>query len=132
VAFEITTSGVLTLVMGILLAVGLSLAIRYFLHDRRFELHESGKHYVYKPDRKERHEDVSASFSSEKIEEMVKARLAEYPDLLQTHFDFRTSSDGMLEIVFGERTYQDVDQIPDDRVRQAIAEAVEEFNRKGT
>jgi hypothetical protein len=60
---------------------------------------------------------------------MVKAKLAEFPDLIETNFDFRTSADGMLEIVFGERTYQDVDQIPDERVRTAIAEAVAEFNR---
>lgn len=129
-AFEITTSGVLALIIGLLLAIGLSLAIRFFLHGRRFELHEGGKHYIYKPNRKDNENDVSASFSSEQIEELVKSRLAEYPDLLDTHFDFRTSAGGMLEIVIGERTYQDVDQIPDERVRQAIAEAVAEFNRE--
>ena len=129
-ASEITTSSVLVLLVGLLLAIGLSLAIRYFLHGRRFKLHKSGKHYVYKPDRKDDEGDVSASLSSEQIEEMVKAKLAAFPDLQETQFDFRTSADGMLEIVFGERTYQDVDQIPDERVRTAIAEAVAEFNRE--
>ena len=129
-AFEITTSGVWVLVIGLLLAIGLSLAIRYFLHGRRFQLHESGKYYVYKPDRQNNEGDVSASASSEQIEEMVKAKLATFPDLQETHFDFRTSDDGMLEIVFGERTYQDVNQIPDERVRDAITEAVAEFNRE--
>jgi hypothetical protein len=122
-------SGIVTLIIGVSLTVGFSLAVRYFLHGRRFELHESGRRFVLKPNRdKEGEIDQEASFSSEQIEELVKSRLAEYPDLLDAHFDFRTSAGGMLEIVFGECTYHNVDQIPDKRVRQAIAEAVAEFN----
>lgn len=129
--FDINTSGVLVLVVGFLISVGLSITIRYLLHGRRFELHESGKRHVFKPSREFAGErDQDASFSSELIEEMVKKKLAAYPDLRGTSFDFCTAPGGMLEIVFDERTYQDVDQIPDARVREAIAEAVAEFNRE--
>jgi len=122
---------IVVLVVGVLLAAGIAFGVRYFLHGRRFVLHESGTRFVVKPNRDPQGEaDRQASFSSEQIEEMVKSKLAEHADLFDTHFDFRTSPDGMLEIVFGERTYHDVNQIPDERVRRAIAEAVTEFNRE--
>jgi hypothetical protein len=125
------TLGIIVLVVGLLLAIGLSLAVRYLLHGRRLKLHESGTRYVLKRNLGEDGElDQVSSFTSEQIEEIVKSKLAQYPDLLEMHFDFRTTAGGMLEIIFGERTYQDVDQIPDERVRQAIAEAVAEFNRE--
>jgi len=124
-------SGILYLVVGLLLAIGLSLAVRYFLHGRRLKLHESGTRYVLKRNSDgEGEPDQDSSFTSEQIEEIVKSKLNQYPDLLGTHFDFRTSPGGMLEIVFGERTFQDVNQIPDERVRDAITEAVAEFNRE--
>ncbi len=122
---------IFVLIIGILLAVGITLAVRYFLHGRRFVLNESGRRHVMKPNRDPEGEaDQEASFSSEQIEELVKSKLAEHADILETHFDFRTSASGLLEIVFGERTYHDVEQIPDERVRQAITEAVAEFNRE--
>ena len=125
------TSVLLVLIIGLLLAIGISIAIRTLLHGRRFVLHESGTRHVLKVNpQKEGQSDEIASVASEQIEEMVKSKLAEYADLIDMHFDFRTSADGMLEIVFGERTYQNVGQIPDERVRQAITEAVAEFNRE--
>lgn len=128
---NLNTSGVLALVVGLLMAIGLSITIRYLLHGRRFELHESGKRHVLRPSREFMGEsDQDASFSSEMIEGMVKEKLATYPDLRGITFDFRTATGGMLEIVFDERTYQNVDQIPDERVREAIDEAVAEFNRR--
>jgi hypothetical protein len=43
--------------------------------------------------------------------------------------DFGTAIDGSLEIwVDGER-YNSVEEIPDERIRRAIAEAVEKYNR---
>jgi hypothetical protein len=122
---------VFLLIFGVLLAIGISVGMRYFMHGRRFVLDESGTRHVLKSRRDPEEEfDQQASFSSEQIEEMVKSKLAEHADLLDTHFDFRSSPDGLLEIVFGERTYHDVDQIPDERVRKAITEAVMEFNRE--
>jgi len=60
---------------------------------------------------------------------MVKLRLQAYPDLSQVDLDFGTAMDGSLDIwVDGER-YQAVEDVPDARIRKAIAEAVNTFNK---
>ena len=69
------------------------------------------------------------SLVTEQIEEMVKHKLAAYPDLGGVRLDFGTAADGGLEIWFGDVRYGSVDQIPDARVREAVAEAVASFNR---
>ncbi|NIS83549.1 MAG: hypothetical protein GTO14_25880 [Anaerolineales bacterium] len=74
-------------------------------------------------------QEFAASLTSEQIEEMVKARLTEYPDLAEVGFDFATGDDGSLLICIGEMSYREVTEIPDARIRKAIEEAVEEFNR---
>jgi hypothetical protein len=125
------SADLIVFIVAFAVACGIAFGLRYFLHGRRFKLHESGTYYVLKRNNVEEGAfDQDASFSSEQIEEIVKSKLVECADLLETHFDFRTSAGGMLEIVFGERMYQDVDQIPDERLRKAIAEAVSEFNRE--
>ncbi|MFQ5922381.1 MAG: hypothetical protein ACE5M4_06015 [Anaerolineales bacterium] len=70
-----------------------------------------------------------ASLVSEQIEEMVKQRLASYPDLADVKLDFATGPDESLVIWVDDQSYTDIDQIPDDRMRSAISEAVESFNR---
>jgi len=72
--------------------------------------------------------EEQASPSSEQIEEMVRKRLVEYPDLADYVIDFGTASDGSLEIWIADKRYTSVDDIPDARVREAISEAVKEFN----
>jgi hypothetical protein len=73
--------------------------------------------------------EFKASLIGEQIEEMVRERLAEDPSLAGISLDFGTAPDGSLEIwVDGER-YTSVDQIPDERIRSAVADAVAEFNR---
>ena len=59
------------------------------------------------------------SLVTEQIEEMVKHKLAAYPDLGGVRLDFGTAADGGLEIWFGDVRYETVDQIPDARVRAA-------------
>ena len=66
---------------------------------------------------------------SEQIEEMVKQKLAGVQDLADVAVDFATAADGSLEIWIGDERYADADHIPDDRIRSAIAEAVDTFNR---
>ena len=73
-------------------------------------------------------DEEQASPISEQIEEMVRKRLAEYPDLAEQVVDFGTAVDGSLEIWIADKRYTSVDDIPDDRVREAISEAVKEFN----
>lgn len=74
-------------------------------------------------------DEFRASPISEQIEGMVKLRLQSYPDLSQVDLDFGTGMDGSLDIwVDGER-YQAVEDVPDARIRKAIAEAVNAFNK---
>ena len=74
-------------------------------------------------------DEFRASPISEHIEGMVKLRLQAYPDLSQVDLDFGTSMDGSLGIwVDGER-YKAIEDIPDARIRKAIADAVNAFNK---
>jgi len=74
-------------------------------------------------------DEFRASPISEQIEGMVKLRLQAYPDLSQVDLAFGTAMDGSLDIwVDGER-YQAVENIPDARIRKAVAEAVTAFNK---
>lgn len=73
--------------------------------------------------------EQEASLVSEQIEEMVKDRLAAYPDLAEVKLDFATAQDESLVIWVNDLSYTDVNQIPDERIRTAISEAVESFNR---
>ena len=70
-----------------------------------------------------------ASPVSEQIEEAAQRKLAGYPDLAGKRLDFGTAPDGSLEIWFDDVRYESVDQIPDARVREALAEAVKSFNQ---
>ncbi len=72
--------------------------------------------------------EEQASPISEQIEGMVRKRLAKYPDLAEQMVDFGSAADGSLEIWIADKRYVSVDDIPDARVREAIAEAVKEFN----
>jgi hypothetical protein len=72
--------------------------------------------------------EAQASPISEQIEGMVQKRLAAYPDLAEQMVDFGSAADGSLEIWIADKRYISVDDIPDARVREAIAEAVKEFN----
>ena len=74
-------------------------------------------------------DEFRASPISEQIEGMVKLRLQSYPDLSQVDLDFGTAMDDSLDIwVDGER-YQAIEDIPDARIRKAIADAVDAFNK---
>jgi hypothetical protein len=60
---------------------------------------------------------------------MVKQRLASYPYLADVKLDFATGPDESLVIWVNDQSYINIDRIPDDRMRAAISEAVETFNR---
>jgi len=71
-------------------------------------------------------EQVAAPFA-EQIEDILQARLSSDPGLATTHVDLGTAPGGDLEIwVDGER-YTDVGQIPNERLRQAFREAIEQW-----
>lgn len=73
--------------------------------------------------------EAKATLVSEQIEEMVKDKLREFSDLQGKELDFGTAGDGSLEVTFQGEIYASIESIPDERVRQAITEAVEKFNR---
>ncbi|HEY42669.1 MAG TPA: hypothetical protein G4O11_01675 [Anaerolineae bacterium] len=73
-------------------------------------------------------DEFQASPVSEQIEDMVQQKLQAYSDLRSVVVDFGTSLDGSLEIWIDGERYLDIEDIPDDRIRKAIAEAVEDFN----
>jgi hypothetical protein len=70
-----------------------------------------------------------ASLVSEQIEEMVMKELDQFPELAETKIDFGTAADGSLEIWVDEQKYTDVSAIPDQRIRNAVSNAVRHFNQ---
>lgn len=73
-------------------------------------------------------EERVASAASERIEFMVRQRLAGHPDLAEKTIDFGTQEDGTLGIWIEGKKYEDPEAIPDERIRSAVREAVSEFN----
>jgi hypothetical protein len=70
-----------------------------------------------------------ATPASEAIEDLVNQKLAAIPGLADTKVDFGTAADGSLEIWIGWERYASIDEINDPRIRQAVREAVETYNR---
>lgn len=70
-----------------------------------------------------------ATVISEQIEEQVKAILDSQGKLLERKIDFATGPDGSLEIWIEDVCYREVDEIPDEDIRAAVAKAVTDFNR---
>jgi hypothetical protein len=118
--------------LGVLLAVALLLVVAllaWFVASRRGQLRgESKEVRTMIPDAKVEDFEHPSSVVAEQIEEVVKGKLVGYPDLADTVFDFGTVSDGSIDIWVNKRQYDDVKDIPDERIRKAIQEAVEQFN----
>jgi hypothetical protein len=70
-----------------------------------------------------------SSLVAEQIEEMVRHKLEGYPDLADTVFDFGTMPDGSFDVWVNQRQYGNIESIEDARIRKAIQEAVDEFNK---
>ena len=69
--------------------------------------------------------EQESSVVAEQTEEMVRKSLAAYPDLSDIKLDFGTVADGTLDIWVGEQKYSDPADLPDPRIRDAVAK----FNR---
>jgi hypothetical protein len=122
------------IVLGILLGVLVLLLVALlavFFFSRRSKAQEPFSTRLMVADAKVEEYERPSSMVSEQIEEMVKGRLAQYPDLADTVLDFGTVADGTIDIWVNKKQYDNVDDIPDERIRTAIKEAVEEFNRRG-
>jgi len=72
-----------------------------------------------------------ASPAAEVLESIILRRMAADPALAGQRLDFGTASDGSLEIWWNGQAYAGVDQVPDARVRDLIAQATDEFNQGG-
>ncbi len=70
-----------------------------------------------------------ASLVSEQIEELVRSRMAQQPELKGRRIDFATGADGGLEIWLDDVCYRSVSELPDPKIRDVVAEAVASFNR---
>jgi hypothetical protein len=73
--------------------------------------------------------EFSSSIISEQIEEKVKQILEEQGLSLGDELDFGTASDGSLQIWVSGQAYDELDEIPDSSVRDAVKKAVDEFNQ---
>jgi hypothetical protein len=74
-------------------------------------------------------ENEAAAFA-EQIEDILQAQLSADPYLSSYKVDLGTGSDGGLEIRIGDQRYSDVKQIPDERLRAAIGQAVATYNQR--
>lgn len=70
-----------------------------------------------------------SSIASEQIEDIARRNLEQYPDLADVVFDFGTAADGSIDIWVNRNRYDDVEDIPDERIRKAIKEAIEAYNQ---
>nr|MBN1228668.1 hypothetical protein [Anaerolineae bacterium] len=70
----------------------------------------------------------SASLAAEQIEEMVKKELDQHPDLADVKLDFGSVPDGTIDIWVDGEQYDNPEDIPDERIRDAIKKAVDTFN----
>ncbi len=73
--------------------------------------------------------EFSSSIISEQIEEKVKQILEKQGLSLGDELDFGTASDGSLQIWVSGQAYDELDEIPDSSVRDAVKKAVDEFNQ---
>ena len=73
-------------------------------------------------------EKVAAPFA-EQIEDILRAKIEADEYLNQFNIDFGTASDGGLEIWVNGEMYTDVKALPDERLRQAFQEAIEQWDK---
>lgn len=73
--------------------------------------------------------EFEASPISEQVEEMARQLLKSHSDFGEVNLDFGTAIDGSLEIWVNSERYSSIEEIPDERIRNAINVAVDRFNR---
>jgi len=73
--------------------------------------------------------DRQASAAAEALQAIVRRRMAADPAFAEESLDFGTAPDGSVEVWLNGQAYAGVDQVPDQRLRDLIAQAADEFNR---
>lgn len=120
------TLGILLIVATILVVALLALLVA---SRARQTVNDSARLKQMAPDARVDQYERTSSIAAEQIEEMVRRRLEQYPDLADTVFDFGTMADGTVDIWVNRKQYDNPEDIADERIRKAVQEAVEEFNR---
>ena len=72
-------------------------------------------------------EKLAAPFA-EQIEDMLRAKIESDPYLKSFDIDFGTAADGGLEIWVNGEKYDGVANLPDEHLKQALLQAVKEWN----
>lgn len=74
-------------------------------------------------------EKVAAPFA-EQIEDILRAKIKSDPALQKYEIDFGTDANKALEIWVDGKAYAGVDELPDERLKDAFRAAVEKWNEK--
>lgn len=118
-------------ILGGLLALMIVAIFAVFVAGRRIpQASMSDKNVELTKDARFEAGERPASLISEQIEEMTKRKLTQYPDLANVKLDFGTMPDGTIDIWINGEQFDDIEDITDDRIREAIKEAVEKLNRR--
>lgn len=128
-----TTNQLVIVAVALVVILALLLVLWVFLSRNRMK-----QDPPYAPESLEALDDVRidqgervASPVSEEIESLVQNQIRTHPDLAGHQVDFATGPDESLVIWLDGVAYHGVDDIPDERIRQAIKTAVAEFNKGG-
>lgn len=113
----------------IVLAVVALIVLLVFAYSGSGKTMETPMAEEFAPDaRQDSIDDRPSSVISEQIEAMARKRLQNVPSLSDTHIDFGAVHDGTIDVWIDGVQYDDPEDIPDEGIRQAITEAVAEFN----
>ena len=74
-------------------------------------------------------EKMAAPFA-EQIEDIVRAGMQADPELAEVQIDFGTDKDQTLEIWVNEKKYKSISELPDERLKKLMREAVQRFRNK--
>ena len=73
-------------------------------------------------------EKVAAPFT-EQIEDIFRAKIAANPDLNHYQIDLGSASDGTLEFWVNDKKYTNVNDLPDNKLKQAFRDSVVKWNK---
>ena len=73
-------------------------------------------------------ERLAAPFA-EQIEDIVRAKMQADPELAEIKIDFGTDKDSTLEIWVNEKKYKSISDLPDERLKRIMRDAVKRFRK---
>ena len=122
---QLATVAIMTAAILLFLFIVWNLIVR----SRRSRVFKSGEALKKVKDARLEKGERPATIISEQIEEQVREILKAQGKMLDQEIDFATGADASLEIWIEGVCYNEVDEIPDEDIRAAVKQAVDEFNR---